>query len=66
MYVSSNLILLFLDFKSGYTTEPLEIVDIYQLMTFLLQIDPNPHDGVWDRLVHLEVKVTRKIENKKT
>jgi len=38
------------DFKSGYTTEPLEIVDIYQLMTFLLQVDPNPHDGVWDRV----------------
>jgi hypothetical protein len=38
------------DFKTGHTTEPLEIVDIYQLMAFLLQVDPNPHDGAWDRV----------------
>jgi len=38
------------DFKTGHTSEPLEIVDIYQLMAFLLQVDPNPHDGAWDRV----------------
>lgn len=38
------------DFKSGYTSEPIEIVDIYQIMSFLLKIPPNQHDGDWDRV----------------
>ena len=37
------------DFKQGYTLENIEIVDIYQLMAFLLKLPPNPHDGDWDR-----------------
>jgi len=38
------------DFKPGYTLENIEIVDIYQIMAFLLKVPPNPHDGDWDRV----------------
>lgn len=38
------------DFKSGFTSKPIEIVDVYQIMAFLLKIPPNPHDGVWSRI----------------
>jgi len=38
------------DFKSGFTSEPIEIVDIYQIMAFLLKIPPNYHDGQWSRV----------------
>jgi len=38
------------DFKSGYTSEPIEAVDLYQLMAFLLKIPPNNHDGEWSRI----------------
>jgi len=38
------------DFKSGHVNEPIETVDIYQIMAFLLKVDPNPHDGEWDRV----------------
>ena len=44
------------DFKSGYTSEPIEIVDIYQLMAFLLKIPPNEHDGDWSRCVGLHIR----------
>merc|ERR1712213_160289 len=38
------------DFKSGFMSEPIEIVDIYQIMAFLLKIPPNPHEGQWSRI----------------
>lgn len=38
------------DFKAGFTSKPIEIVDLYQLMAFLLKIPPNLHDGVWSRV----------------
>merc|ERR1712079_845050 len=38
------------DFKSGFTSEPIEIVDIYQIMAFLLKIPPNHHEGQWSRI----------------
>jgi len=38
------------DFKPGYVSEPLELVDIYQVLAFLLQVDPNHHEGNWDRV----------------
>jgi len=38
------------DFKSGYESGPIEAVDLYQLMCFLLQIKPNHHDGDWSRV----------------
>merc|ERR1711962_1997704 len=42
------------DFKPGYLTkEPIEVVDIYQIMAFLLKIKPNNHDGDWTRIRHM-------------
>jgi len=38
------------DFKPGFESEPVEIVDIYQIMAFLLKIPPNIHDGDWERI----------------
>merc|ERR1712213_66855 len=38
------------DFKAGYTLDNIEIVDIYQIMAFLLKIPPNNHDGNWNRV----------------
>ncbi|XP_023326978.1 ectonucleotide pyrophosphatase/phosphodiesterase family member 6 [Eurytemora carolleeae] len=38
------------DFKPGHVSSTIEIVDIYQIMAFLLQVDPQPHDGSWDRV----------------
>ena len=40
----------FSDFKSGYESGPIEAVDLYQLMCFLLQIKPDHHDGDWSRV----------------
>ena len=40
------------DFKPGFALkESIEIVDIYQIMAFLLKVPPNEHDGNWDRWV---------------
>jgi hypothetical protein len=41
--------LIFLDFKPDYVSDPIEIVDLYQIIAFLLKIPPNYHDGSWDR-----------------
>jgi len=38
------------DFKKGYISDPIEAVDLYQLIAFLLQIKPNENDGSWDRV----------------
>jgi len=40
------------DFKEGFELEnEIEVVDFYQLICFLLQIDPqNNHEGDWDRI----------------
>jgi len=38
------------DFKTGYVNEPIELVDLYQIMAFLLKVDPNQHHGNWDRV----------------
>jgi len=38
------------DFKKGFTSDPIEIVDIYQILSFLLKVPPNKHDGNWDRV----------------
>ncbi len=42
---------LFSDFKPDYVSDPIEIVDLYQIIAFLLKIPPNYHDGSWDRYV---------------
>merc|ERR1711962_1073696 len=38
------------DFKPGFTSDPIEIVDLYQIMSFLLKVPPNKHDGDWNRV----------------
>jgi len=38
------------DFKPGYVSKPVEIVDLYQVISFLLNIPPNHHDGDWNRV----------------
>lgn len=38
------------DFKPGYVSDPIESVDLYQLLCFLLHINPNDHDGSWARV----------------
>merc|ERR1712123_274853 len=43
------------DFKPGFVSKPVEIVDIYQIMAFLLNIPPNAHDGSWDRIRNMLV-----------
>ena len=37
------------DFKPGFVSKPVEMVDLYQMMAFLLNIPPNAHDGSWER-----------------
>merc|ERR1719410_2623576 len=42
------------DFKAGFTLDDsIEIVDIYQIMAFLLKVPPNEHDGNWDRVKNI-------------
>lgn len=43
------------DFKPGFKLDNLEIVDLYQIMAFLLKIPPNQHDGNWDRVKQMLV-----------
>ena len=47
-----NLFYFISDFKEGFELEnEIEVVDFYQLICFLLQIDPqNNHEGDWDRI----------------
>ena len=34
-------------FRAGYKQGPMEMVDIYQVLTHLLEIEPLPHNGTW-------------------
>lgn len=36
--------------SDGHTYAPIELVDVYQMFCFLLNIDPQTNDGVWDRI----------------
>jgi len=36
--------------SSDYPQPPIHLVDIYQMICFLLDIDPLPNDGIWDRI----------------
>ena len=39
------------DFKKNYKMyDPIEIVDFYQMICFLLQIPPEDHHGSWERI----------------
>ena len=46
------MIVFILDFKENFELEnEIEVVDFYQLICFLLQIEPqNNHEGSWDRI----------------
>ena len=34
-------------FQEGYQQGPMELVDIYQILTHQLGIEPRPHNGTW-------------------
>ncbi|XP_045208025.2 glycerophosphocholine cholinephosphodiesterase ENPP6-like [Mercenaria mercenaria] len=38
------------DFKQGYTTSPVSIVDVYQLICHVTGIKPMPNNGTWARV----------------
>ena len=43
--------ILFPGFKNnGETYDPIELVDVYQVLCHLLGIEPNDNDGVWARV----------------
>lgn len=37
-------------FSGGQVHDAIELVDVYQLMCFLLNIEPRPNDGEWSRV----------------
>ncbi|GFU52964.1 hypothetical protein NPIL_203881 [Nephila pilipes] len=39
------------DFRTGLTTKPVEIIDLYNIMCHILKIDPLPNNGTWDNVV---------------
>ena len=42
---------LFSDFKKNFKLyDPIETVDFYQLICFLLQIPPEEHEGEWEHI----------------
>ena len=55
MAKNSRLIITFfslkIDFKKSYVlNDPIEVLDIYQLLCFLLRIPPGEHAGIWSRI----------------
>lgn len=36
------------DFKAGFRTDTLRAIDLYQVMCFVLDIRPSPHNGTWN------------------
>lgn len=46
-----DVLITFSDFKRNYVLkQPLETVDFYQLLCFLMQIPPEDHDGEWSKI----------------
>ncbi|KAK8725462.1 hypothetical protein OTU49_010872, partial [Cherax quadricarinatus] len=37
-------------FKCGWTIDPIHIVDIYQVLSHVLGVAPQPHNGTWERV----------------
>ena len=37
-------------FKKHYQGEPIHLVDIYQIYTHILGLEPQPHNGSWSRV----------------
>ena len=42
-------------FKRGYVSEPFDLVDIYSLMCYILEVEPRLHDGNFDAIRHILV-----------
>ncbi|KAK2146244.1 hypothetical protein LSH36_623g04001 [Paralvinella palmiformis] len=42
-------------FKRGYVSEPFDLVDIYSLMCYILEVEPGLHDGNFDAIRHILV-----------
>ncbi|KAF0288114.1 Ectonucleotide pyrophosphatase/phosphodiesterase family member 5 [Amphibalanus amphitrite] len=40
-------------FRRNYTQDPMELVDIYQVLAHQLDIEPRPHNGTWDTVKHM-------------
>jgi ectonucleotide pyrophosphatase/phosphodiesterase family protein 6 len=39
------------DFKNnGEEVAPMELVDVYQVLAYVLKIPPNPHNGTWSHV----------------
>ncbi|XP_037081790.1 glycerophosphocholine cholinephosphodiesterase ENPP6-like [Pollicipes pollicipes] len=38
------------DFKDGYRQPPMELIDTYQVLAHVLDIEPQPHNGSWERV----------------
>ncbi|GFR18378.1 hypothetical protein TNCT_537641 [Trichonephila clavata] len=38
------------DFRSGVTTKPVDIIDLYNIMCHILKIDPLPNNGTWEHV----------------
>ncbi len=52
--VIDNSIFLFSDFIENPDAQPpIELVDIYELLCHLMNIKPQPNDGIWDRIKNL-------------
>jgi hypothetical protein len=47
-------LLFFTDFiENADAQPPIELVDIYELLCHLMNIKPQPNDGIWDRIKNL-------------
>ena len=48
------ILIIFAGFISSTREQPpIELVDIYQMLCFLLDIEPEKNDGIWDRIRNL-------------
>lgn len=42
-------------FKCGWIIDPIHVVDVYQVLTHVLHLTPQPHNGTWDRVKNIFV-----------
>ncbi|XP_071537942.1 glycerophosphocholine cholinephosphodiesterase ENPP6-like [Panulirus ornatus] len=40
-------------FKCGWTVDPIHVVDIYQVLTHVLHLTPQTHNGTWNRVENI-------------
>lgn len=46
----SCIFLAFADFKSAHVSDPIELVDVYQVVCKVLGMTSSPHNGTWARV----------------